>query len=273
MAVRFIVPLAATGLVAAALLAVQSAPRPLAAQVASSPAPSLSASPSAAPTAPVFGGKNATRHRAAVAPYRFESTVLRLRFDMAHGTVYGHETVVVRPKQGPVSALPFDAAGMTFTRVLVDGKPATVATDPERQLVSVDLPAPAATGARVTVDLTYTAQPQAGLYFVRPDAGYPHVIPQVWTQGEPRDNHHWFPTWDQPNEKTPSELIVTVPRGWTVVGNGYLKAHTRGASLETWDWNAPRPKAPYLIAFVAGPLSVHHTTLGEVRGEDVARYG
>ena len=223
MVVRFLVPLAAAAFAATALLAVHAAPAP-------------------SPSPPMFGGKGATRHRAAIAPYRFESTVLRLRFDVARGTVYGHETVVVRPKEGPVSALPFNAVDMTFTHVLVDGKAATVAADPERQLVSVDLPAPAAAGARVTVDFTYTVQPQAGLYFVRPDAAYPHVTPQIWTQGEPTDNRRWFPTWDEPNEKTPSELIVTVPRGWTVVANGYLKSHARSTALETWDWNAPRPK-------------------------------
>jgi aminopeptidase N len=31
-----------------------------------------------------------------------------------------------------------------------------------------------------------------------------------------------------------------------------------------WDWRAPRPKAPYLIAFVAGPLSRRHTQLGRL---------
>ena len=70
-----------------------------------------------------------------------------------------------------------------------------------------------------------------------------------------------FPTWDQPNQKTPSELIVTVPRGWTVVANGSLKAHTRTATADTWDWNSPHPKSTYLIAFAAGPLSEHHTVL------------
>ncbi|HEV7179122.1 MAG TPA: hypothetical protein VGN11_04590, partial [Candidatus Baltobacteraceae bacterium] len=100
------------------------------------------------------------------------------------------------------------------------------------------------------------------MYFVRPDKAYPDIAPEIWSQGEPTDNRRWFPTWDEPNQKTPSELIVTVPRGWTVVANGYLKAHAHTKSTDTWDWNAPKPKSTYLIAFAAGPLAVRHTTLG-----------
>ncbi|MGZ5171128.1 MAG: hypothetical protein ACXWCY_27215 [Burkholderiales bacterium] len=64
--------------------------------------------------------------------------------------------------------------------------------------------------------------------------------------------------------KTPSELILTVPHGWTAIANGYLKAHTYTAATDIWDWNAPAPKPTYLIAFAAGPLVRNHTTLGDM---------
>jgi aminopeptidase N len=202
--------------------------------------------------------------RAAVAPYRFDNTLLRVRFDLAQGVVYGHETVVLRPKHAGLRVLPFNSLDIEYQRILVDGRSAEYSIEPTRQLVLVRLSAPANAGAPLTVDFTYSARPHAGVFFVRPDSAYPHLTPQIWSQGEPQDNRRWFPTWDEPNEKTPSELVLTVPRGWTAVANGYLRSHVRAGGSEIWDWRAPRPKAPYLIAFVAGPLSKHHTVLGRL---------
>lgn len=231
--------------------------------------------PSAPPT-PLprpFGRGHAYFHPTAFAPYRFENTILRVHFDFARGIVYGDETAIVQPKRSGLRSLPFNTLGIHYRRVTVNGKPARYTFDTAHQMMNVQLPAPAAAGARLAVEFTYWTQPQRGVYFIRPDKGYPHVTPEIWSQGEMIDNRRWFPTWDEPNQKTPSELIVTVPRGWTVVANGSLKAHTHTASSETWDWNAPLPKSTYLIAFAAGPLSEHDTTLGQARDGNVSHFG
>ncbi|MGZ3519251.1 MAG: hypothetical protein ACXVAM_19135 [Vulcanimicrobiaceae bacterium] len=123
---------------------------------------------------------------------------------------------------------------------------------------------PAGAGTRLRIEFRYWTRPQRGIYFVRPDKAYPGVAPEIWSQGEPTDNRRWFPTWDEPNQKTPSELILTVPHGWAAIANGYLKAHTYTAATDIWDWNAPAPKPTYLIAFAAGPLVRNHTTLGDM---------
>ncbi|HTA37635.1 MAG TPA: M1 family aminopeptidase, partial [Candidatus Acidoferrales bacterium] len=220
-----------------------------------------------------FGRGYATMHVTAFAPYAFENTVLRLRFDVARGIVYGDEVATVRAKHASLASLPFNSAGIAYRRITVNGKPAAFTLDAARESIDVRLPAPVAAGTRLVVEFVYQTHPQRGVYFIRPDKAYPNVTPEIWTQGETTDNRSWFPTWDEPNEKTPSELIVTVPRGWTVVANGYLKAHALAASSETWDWNAPRRKSTYLIAFAAGPLAKHHTTLGQATMGNVAHYG
>ncbi len=184
-----------------------------------------------------------------------------MHFDLATGAVYGDETVVVRPKFA-LDVLPFDSHQIAYQRVTVNDRTARFAIDAVRDRIDVQLPSPAAAGANLRIEFRYSARPVRGMFFVRPDNAYPHVIPEIWTQGEPSDNRRWFPTWDEPNEKTPSELIVTVPRGWTVVGNGLLKSHTRDTSTETWDWNSPLPKSTYLIAFAAGPFQKVPDALG-----------
>lgn len=219
----------------------------------------------AQPQSPVprpFGHGKAAPHATEIAPYSFENTVLRLSFDLQQRIVYGDETATVRAKGDGVSELPFNSVAIAYTSITVDGKAVTYDLDEARQSLRVHLEEPASKGARLIVEFRYHVRPERGLYFVGPDRAYPKVVPEIWTQGEPEDNRRWFPTWDEPNEKTPSELIVTVPRGWTVVGNGYLKSHVTDGSNATWDWRAPLPMSTYLIAFAAGPLSENYTTLG-----------
>lgn len=211
-----------------------------------------------------FGRGDAFYHPTVAAPYRFVSTAIHLRFDLATRTVFGDEVVVVRPKHDGLTSLPFDSAGIAYQRVLVDGRAASYRVDDSQQRVDVRLRRPAVAAKRLTIEFSYRARPQRGLFFVQPDARYPDVTPEIWTQGEPTDNRRWFPTWDEPNEKTPSELIVAVPHGWTVVANGYLKSHATSDAGESWDWDDPIPKSTYLIAFAAGPLSKHHTSLGNL---------
>jgi aminopeptidase N len=220
-----------------------------------------------------FGRGQAYLHVTEFAPYTFENTVVALRFDFARGVVFGHEIAIVRPKRDGLRSLPFDTLGIRYEAVTVNGRAATYTFDAAKQRINVNVATPVRAGGRLAVEFAYRARPQRGVYFVRPDKGYPNITPEIWTQGEPTDNRRWFPTWDQPNQKTPSELIVAVPRGWTVVANGYLKSHTSAGATETWDWNAPRPKSTYLIAFAAGPLSRYHTTLGQAHAGNVAHYG
>ncbi|HLI97866.1 MAG TPA: M1 family aminopeptidase [Candidatus Baltobacteraceae bacterium] len=200
-------------------------------------------------------------HPTAIPPYALENTVIRVRFDVARGVVYGQETATIRTRRSE-SSLPFDSLGIRYRAIRVDGKAAKYTINDPRQRLDVKLPRTARAGTRITVSFTYWAQPSRGVYFIRPDRAYPNVSPEIWTQGEATDNRRWFPTWDEPNAKTPSELIITVPRGWTAVANGTLKSHDVTGGNETWDWNSPHPKSTYLIAFAAGPFSRYHAALG-----------
>ena len=234
------------------------------------------ASESPTPPTPLprpFGRGYATTHVTAFAPYVFESTLIRVHFDVPRGVVFGDEIAIVRAKRGALASLPFNSHGIRYDGITVNGNTASYSLDAARESLDVRLPSPVSAGTRLVVEFKYRARPQRGVYFIRPDKAYPGVTPEIWTQGETTDNRRWFPTWDEPNAKTPSELIVTVPRGWTVVANGYLKSHSVAESSETWDWNAPRPKSTYLIAFAAGPLSKHHTTLGQAVMGNVSQYG
>ncbi len=203
---------------------------------------------------------SAVLHQTVSPPYTFKNTVIRLRFDLNREIVYGHETVVIRAARA-TSSIPFDSSGIRYDGITVDGKAVTYRLDENAERLSVVLPRAVAEGAPLTVDFQYSTRPKAGLYFVKPDAAYKTLTPEIWTQGEPTENRRWFPTWDEPNAKTPSELIVTVPQNWTAVANGLLQSRTPNGADATWDWRSPEPKSTYLIAFAAGPLSRYHSSL------------
>ncbi len=202
-------------------------------------------------------------HPTAIPPYTLVNTVIRVRFDFARGIVYGQEIATLRTRQ-TASSLPFDSLGIHYRAIRVDGKPARYTVNEQRQRLEVTPPRTVRPEMRIAVAFTYWAQPSRGVYFVRPDRAYPSVSPEIWTQGEATDNRRWFPTWDEPNAKTPSELIITVPRGWSAVANGNLKSHRASGSGETWDRNSPHPKSTYLIAFAAGPFARYHAALGKL---------
>ena len=64
--------------------------------------------------------------------------------------------------------------------------------------------------------------PRRGMYFTGPDAHHPRKRHQVWSPSQDEDSRYWFPSFDYPNQKATSEVIATVPKGFTAVSNGAL---------------------------------------------------
>jgi aminopeptidase N len=115
---------------------------------------------------------------------------------------------------------------------------------------------PAAFGDTLRFTITYHAQIENGhgLTFIKPE-GQEHRPQQIWSQGEDHDNHHWFPTYDFPNDKMSWEVAATVPAEYAVVANGRLVAdqpHTGGTHTVTW--REDLPSATYLVSLVVAPL-------------------
>src|SRR5690606_18481173 len=72
------------------------------------------------------------------------------------------------------------------------------------------------------VEVTYTAAPRLGLYFLAPDRQVKDRPRQVWSQCQDEDARHWFPCQDKPHVKMTTELRITVPHGMTALSNGDL---------------------------------------------------
>ncbi|UOQ68497.1 M1 family aminopeptidase [Hymenobacter volaticus] len=92
----------------------------------------------------------------------------------------------------------------------------------------------------------------------------------MWTQGESESNSAWFPTIDKPNQKSTSEVSMTVPAKYVTLSNGKLVGQVpAGAGLRTDTWKMEEPHAPYLFMMAVGDFRITKDTW---RGKEVSYY-
>ena len=174
-----------------------------------------------------------------------------LTLDPPAGTVRGTVTLTLRGLDPEAMTFRLDAAEMEITRVRLGGHEVPYDYDGAKLTVRFEKPLPRERDNELAV--SYLCHPRTGMFFVAPLASWPGGLWNVWTQGEQETNHYWIPCWDYPNERQTSELFVTVPAGYTVIGNGRLVAHeAAGAGLEVWHWREEVPHVSYLLSIVAG---------------------
>ncbi|MDW8274376.1 MAG: M1 family metallopeptidase, partial [Chitinophagales bacterium] len=71
---------------------------------------------------------------------------------------------------------------------------------------------------------------------------------QIWTQGQGIDNRHWFPCYDDVNDRLVTETIITFDTNYTVVSNGKLVSKKKNRCGEyIWHYAMSKPHAPYLV--------------------------
>lgn len=200
--------------------------------------------------------------------YDLQNARIELRFDLAERKVMGDVTHTLAPLGDGLRELEFDSVDLKIASVTVDGKAAQFETTKTK--LRVQLAAPARAGQKLNVRILYEGQPKRGLYFVLPDKDYPQRPVQIWTQGQTEDTRYYIPIYDYPNDRTASEMIVTVPAAWTTVSNGRLVSSKAAANgMKRWHWRQAKPHSTYLIALVAGEFEV---TTGTAAGVPLSYY-
>jgi aminopeptidase N len=183
--------------------------------------------------------------------YDLQDIRTHLWFDGASPRFHGEVTERVAALRDGVADLKFDSVGLHIEEVAVDGVPANFSTTPTQLIVRLDRPA--TRGQRHEVRIGYTGQPKRGLYFILPNQDYPHQPREVWTQGEAEDTRYYIPIYDYPNDRTTSEMLLTVPADWITVSNGrLLGVKNENDGRKTWDWKQSQPLSTYLISAIAG---------------------
>jgi aminopeptidase N len=200
---------------------------------------------------------DAKPHFAPDRPCDIVHIALTLHLDIAQQTIKGTCATTIRAVQESISCLTLDAVDLQIAQVQ-QAKGAALAYDYDGQCLRVTFPEPLRRNAEATVVVAYSGtKPRLGLYFITPDAAYPHKPVQVWTQCQDEDARYWFPCFDAPNEKATTEMTVTVSQPYFALSNGTLLSTTRdeAAGTITYHWLQDQPHATYLMTLVVGEFS------------------
>lgn len=182
-------------------------------------------------------------------PYLIEHIALDLSLDVPNKAVEGTATLKVRRVDASAKRLRLDAIAFDVRSLTVDGKKARYDYDDTQLVIEAD---------RDTFEMAieYRVKPKRGLYFLEPDEHVRDRPRQVWSQCQDEDARHFIPCHDKPHIKQTTELRVSVPAGWTTLGNGTQVKHEEKGDRVIDTWRQEQPHASYLITLAAGDFSV-----------------
>jgi aminopeptidase N len=199
-------------------------------------------------------------------------TKLDVRFDYQKSYLYGKEWVTLKPHFYATDSLRLDAKGMDIHQIgiLKAGKLQPLKYTYQDSLsINIKLDKKYVGGEQYTVFIDYTSKPNLlhdkpgfkldgkGLYFVNPKGAEVDKPTQIWTQGEAESSSCWFPTIDNPGQKTTQQLSMTVPAKYTTLSNGLLisqKTNADGTRTDTWKQKFPH--SPYLFMMAIGDFKI-----------------
>lgn len=172
--------------------------------------------------------------------------------DFATQELEGVATIDFSPIAKPLKQLRLHAKDLSIHEITSSH---TIAahqiTDEHLEITFAETIAP---DVKAQIVVHYEAAPKKGLYFRSAAMGYAEGDEQLWTQGEPEDHRHWFPSHDYPNEKFTTEMLCHVPKGMIALSNGYLVSEDTNDDngLTTYHWLQDKVHVNYLITLVAG---------------------
>ena len=175
---------------------------------------------------------------------------LDITYDPATDVLEGDATVKARATQN-LCSFNLDLVGLTVRSVKVDNRSATWSRRGQELVITPRRPL--RSGKRFEVDVTYDGVP---VEFVIPGFGIPAgfmTTPDgVTVAGQPEVATAWFPVNDHPIDKASYSFEVTVPNGYEVVANGFLRDRDRRRGSTSWRWEADDPMASYLATIDIG---------------------
>ena len=179
---------------------------------------------------------------------------LDLTWDPDAGRMDGIASLTATATQDLSSFVVDLAAGMEVGDVTVDGEPAAVARESERDL-RITPAEPLAEGRGFTTVVTYGGPPSTvpGDEFF--DPGWFGDDGEVYALFEPIGAAALFPVNDHPTDKAGYAFRITVPEDLDVAANGLLQETIPGDGVKTWVFDAPDPMASYLVQVVIADLT------------------
>ena len=197
-------------------------------------------------------------------------TVLHVSFDWMNQQMKGKAIITAKPYFYATDSLILDAKAMDIHSVSVEGNSAKIAYSYDGAFLRIKLPKKYSNKEEYKVVIEYTANPEKvsqegssaitdakGLYFINHDGSNPNKHQEIWTQGETEASSVWFPTIDNPVEKTTHEIYMTVQDKFQTLSNGYLADSKPAPSgFRTDHWVMDKPHSTYLFMMTVGEFAI-----------------
>lgn len=187
-------------------------------------------------------------------PGQVEHIFLDLALDLSAKTFEGTCHIRLNPVRSGIEQLVLDAVQLEIDEVKIGRTKQSF--DYDGQQLTIQLKQPTVIGKPITLSIHYGADhPQRGLYFIEPDAHYPHKPVQVWTQGEDEDSRFWFPCFDYPGQLATSEIRVRVPQPYRAISNGTLVETLSEGNDSIYHWSQQQVHPTYLMTLAVGDFA------------------
>jgi aminopeptidase N len=186
---------------------------------------------------------------------------INLAWSNTTGRITAH-TVIKATAIQALSRFDLDLSGLTVRRVTVDGRTAAYARHGQELVITP--PRSVGRGQRFTVAVDYDGVPQ---FVTDPDGspdGWIATGGGVFVASEPQGAMTWFPASSHPIDKASFDVTVTVPAGYTAVGNGRLVGQRRASATSTFHWRETLPMAAYLATASIAKFQVSQYTVGRL---------
>ena len=195
--------------------------------------------------------------------------------------VKGNCTYIFIMKEA-VDSIYIDAKKMTFDNVYLSNRKAAYKVTDDKIWLFKNFKK----GNKYSVSFNYEAKPKKAMYFIDWEhQEHPLVNPQIWTQGQGKDNSNWIPSFDDMNEKVVFDLSITFNKNYSVITNGKLLKVGETPNFKHWHYDMQQPMSSYLLAIAIGkyakktemsssdiPLEMYYYPKDSLRVEPTYRY-
>ncbi|HNP33938.1 MAG TPA: M1 family metallopeptidase [Flavobacterium sp.] len=142
-----------------------------------------------------------------------------------------------------IDTIRIDAKNMNFDNVQINNQPVKFKNN-QKELLLFE-------GFKKGVNwlsFSYNAFPKQTMYFNDEGQGR-----QIWTQGQGKYTSHWFPSFDDVNEKVIFNLQIIAPKDFVAISNGVLKSvKPLDNNFKAWFYEMEKPMSSYLLAVAIG---------------------
>lgn len=176
----------------------------------------------------------------------FKTVTGNITIDPIERKVFGSVRYVLEVKQD-IDSIKVDAQNMSFNSVEMNGKEAMYLNSGKKLVLLGNYKK-----GKYTLTFTYEATPKQTLYFTGDFNNKTITNQQVWTQGQGKYTSHWFPSFDDVNEKVIFNLNITFDKRFNVLSNGVLMDVLPDKDQKIWKYSMSKPMSSYLLAVAIG---------------------